>query len=65
MIIGLGSSPDQTRQINQLLTGQSFDEAQVHAAPSAGMEPLAAVGMRRRAIPRRIVPSRTQAVTCR
>ena len=28
MIIGLGSSPDQTRQINRLLAGRSFDEAQ-------------------------------------
>src|SRR3989442_238301 len=28
MIIGLGSSPDQSRQINHLLTGRSFGEGQ-------------------------------------
>ena len=34
MIIGLGSSPDQTRQINRLLTGRSFDEAQAERTVS-------------------------------
>src|SRR3989442_15049289 len=29
MIIALGSSPDQSRQINHLLTGRSFGEGQV------------------------------------
>src|SRR5207245_2579088 len=33
MIIGLGSSPDQSRQINHLLTGRSFGEGQ--GVPSA------------------------------
>jgi hypothetical protein len=28
MIIALGSSPDQSRQINHLLTGRSFGEGQ-------------------------------------
>jgi len=28
VIIGLGSSPDQSRQINHLLTGRSFGEGQ-------------------------------------
>ena len=47
MIIGLGSSPDQTRQINRLLTGRSFDEAQAERTVS-------------RLIPkRRIPPSQT------
>src|SRR2546427_10027713 len=31
MIIGLGSSPDQSRQINHLLTGRSFGEGQAES----------------------------------
>src|SRR3989442_1161253 len=31
MIIALGSSPDQSRQINHLLTGRSFGEGQAKA----------------------------------
>jgi len=43
MIIGLRSSPDQSRQINHLLTGRSFGEGQVGLAvpPSA---PVAIAG---------------------
>src|SRR5437870_7346463 len=34
MIIGLGSSPGQSRQINHLLTGRSFGEGQRVRSPS-------------------------------
>ena len=36
MIIALGSSPDQSRQINHLLTGRSFGEGQVAPTPLGG-----------------------------
>ena len=36
MIIALGSSPDQSRQINHLLTGRSFGEGQVRFGKVTG-----------------------------